>query len=82
MDWQMLHIAELEHTSNVGQLMRKYETEMQRLQAQIDAERKDMQEQVMQARQQQLHTAMQLVTPEQVGQLVKLLNKQVMASCG
>jgi hypothetical protein len=58
-DWQALRIAELQQTSGVGQLMRKYEAEVQRLRAQFDAERRTLQQQLAQATQQQLQQQMQ-----------------------
>lgn len=48
-DWQSLRIGELQQTSSVGQLMRKYEGEVQRLRAQFDAERRSLQQQLAQA---------------------------------
>lgn len=48
-DWQSLRIGELQQTSSVGQLMHKYEGEVQRLRAQFDAERRSLQQQLAQA---------------------------------
>ena len=58
-DWQALRIAELQQTSSVGQLARKYEGEVQRLRAQFDAERRSLQQQLAQATQQQLQQQQQ-----------------------
>lgn len=47
-----MRITELEATSSVGQLMRKYEGEVQRLRAQFEADRRELQQQLTEARQQ------------------------------
>jgi len=58
-EWEALRISELEHTSNVGQLMRRYEQEVQRLREQHDKERQALQQQLSQAQQQQVGAASQ-----------------------
>ncbi|KAL4452473.1 hypothetical protein ABPG75_008135 [Micractinium tetrahymenae] len=52
-EWQALRINELEQTSSVGQLMRRYEAEVQRLRAQHESELRDLHDQLGQARTQQ-----------------------------
>ncbi|KAI3438302.1 hypothetical protein D9Q98_000736 [Chlorella vulgaris] len=49
MDWQTLRIAELQQSSGMGQLMRKYDSEVQRLRTQFDAERHSLKAQLVQA---------------------------------
>lgn len=50
-DWSTARIEELQQSFAVGQLLRKYEGEVQRLRAQHDAERRDLQQQLAAAQQ-------------------------------